>query len=171
MSDSPKTPPTSSRYQLDIRAGQSEMPAGLGKVLDILSNTPPARAMPADPSLAAGLQVGNLFADALPPLDGERFEPLHQQAGLLIERIISSARIAQQEYIQTQDEWVLLLQGEATLEVAGQNVALHAGDYLLIPAQTPHTVRRVSEGALWLAIHCAAPAAGGFSAGTWPAGG
>ncbi|WP_348946155.1 cupin domain-containing protein [Chitinibacter sp. FCG-7] len=153
MSDHPKTSSAHSRYQLDTRAGQEQMPAGLGKVLEILTNTQPERAMPADPPATVRWPMGNLFADAQPPQDGERFEPLHQQAGLLIERIVSSARIAQQEYIQTQDEWVLLLQGEATLEVAGQEITLRTGDYLLIPAQTPHTVRRVSEGALWLAVH------------------
>jgi cupin 2 domain-containing protein len=37
--------------------------------------------------------------------------------------------------------------------VAGREVALKAGDYLFLPARTPHTVRQVSDGALWLAVH------------------
>ncbi|MEJ2795117.1 cupin domain-containing protein [Iodobacter sp. LRB] len=95
----------------------------------------------------------NIFYESSPPATGERFEPLHTQPGLLIERIISSPRIAHTEYIQPQDEWVLLLQGEARLDVAGKTVALHSGDYLFIPAQTPHTVLEVSDGAIWLAVH------------------
>ena len=34
---------------------------------------------------------GNLYENALPPAQGERFEPLLQHRNLVIERIISSA--------------------------------------------------------------------------------
>jgi cupin 2 domain-containing protein len=97
--------------------------------------------------------TGNLYANATPPLDGERFEELLVHKGLVIERIVSSAKIASQEYMQDQDEWVVLLQGEATLSVAASHVALKAGDYLFLPSMTPHTVLTVSDGALWLAVH------------------
>ena len=58
-----------------------------------------------------------------------------------------------QEYVQPQDEWVLLVQGEARLKVDGVVTPLLAGDYLFLPAGTPHTVECVSAGAIWLAIH------------------
>lgn len=99
------------------------------------------------------MRTGNLYADADPPADGERFETLLGHRNLVVERIVSSARIAPSEYVQTQDEWVAMIQGEATLEVAGASVELRSGDYVFLPAGTPHSVRRVSEGALWLAIH------------------
>lgn len=99
------------------------------------------------------MQTGNLFADAQPPAQGERFEALLSHKNLVIERIVSSADITPTQYVQTQDEWVAMIQGEATLEVAGTLVELRTGDYLFLPAGTPHTVRRVSEGALWLAVH------------------
>lgn len=99
------------------------------------------------------MRTGNLFADAAPPPEGERFEPLLALRNLLVERIVSSAAVAPGEYVQTQDEWVALLRGEATLRVAGEAVPLAAGDHLFLPAGTPHTVERVSEGALWLAVH------------------
>lgn len=95
----------------------------------------------------------NLFAHAEPPSQGERFETLLAHKGLVIERIVSSSKIASQEYVQEQDEWVLLLQGEAALEVEGRELLLKAGDYVFLPSRTRHTVLRVSEGALWLAIH------------------
>ena len=95
----------------------------------------------------------NLFADATPPAQGERFETLLSRRGVVIERIVSSSRIAHERYVQAHDEWVALLQGEATLDVDGQPIELTAGGYVFLPAQTPHTVLRVSEGALWLAIH------------------
>ena len=99
------------------------------------------------------MRTGNLFVDAEAPAKGERFEALLTHKNLVIKRIVSSAAIAPTEYAQDQDEWVAMIQGEATLEVAGTPHELHSGDYLFLPAGTPHTVRRVSEGALWLAVH------------------
>jgi len=107
------------------------------------------------------MRVGNLFTDAASPLEGERFDTLLRHKNLVVERIVSSAAIAAQEYVQTQDEWVLLVQGEAVLQVAGEAVSLKSGDYLFLPAGVPHAVLRTSSGALWLAVHLhpeAAPA-------------
>jgi cupin 2 domain-containing protein len=97
--------------------------------------------------------MGNLYEDALPPQQGERFDTLLSHKGLVIERIVSTSKIASQEYVQEQDEWVLLLTGDALLDVAGRQVPLRAGDYLFLPSRTPHTVLRVSDSALWLAVH------------------
>lgn len=97
--------------------------------------------------------MGNLYENALPPATGERFDTLLSHRGLVIERIVSTSRIASQAYVQEQDEWVVLLQGEARLDVAGRELALRAGDYLFLPSRTPHTVLQVSDGALWLAVH------------------
>jgi len=97
--------------------------------------------------------TGNLFADAAAPAEGERFETLLARHNLVIERIVSSAGITPHDCVQPQDEWVALLRGEAALEVAGETVALAPGDYLFLPAGTPHKVRQASEGALWLAVH------------------
>lgn len=99
------------------------------------------------------MRIGNLFADAAPPLEGERFETVLSQGNLVLERIVSSAAIVPRESVQSQDEWVVLLQGEAVLDVAGESVVLATGDHLFLPAGTPHTVERVSQGAIWLAVH------------------
>ena len=61
--------------------------------------------------------------------------------------------------MQAQDEWVVLLRGEATLEVAGEAVELSTGDYIFLPSGTAHTVKSASESALWLAVHLHGPAA------------
>lgn len=97
--------------------------------------------------------TGNLYADGTPPAVGERFDTLLAHRQLVIERIVSSARITPGEYVQAQDEWVVLLQGEATLNVAGTPLTLSSGDHVFLPAGTPHTVHQVSEGAMWLAVH------------------
>jgi cupin 2 domain-containing protein len=88
-----------------------------------------------------------------PPTTGERFEALLQCRNLVIERISSSAVIAPNQYIQTQDEWVLLVQGTAEIEIDGKTESLKSGDYFFLPANSPHSVKKVSDGALWLAIH------------------
>ena len=97
--------------------------------------------------------MGNLYKDVLPPEKGERFDTLLSHQGLVIERIVSTSKIESRQYAQEQDEWVVLLTGDAVLDVAGREVALRAGDYLFLPARTPHTVLRVSDGAMWLAVH------------------
>ena len=99
------------------------------------------------------MPIGNLLADAKPPPEGERFDELLRHRNLVVERIVSSASITPQEYVQPQDEWVLLVQGEAVLRVDGVSIPLKAGDYLFLPAGTPHTVEKTSEGAMWLAVH------------------
>jgi cupin 2 domain-containing protein len=100
---------------------------------------------------------GNIFDNAAPPPVGENFEPLLSVGSLVIERILSSAKIVSTEYRQAQHEWVLLLRGEASLSIAGEFVAMKAGDYVFLEAGTPHTVLAVSDGALWLGVHLHPP--------------
>lgn len=99
------------------------------------------------------MQTENVWADADPPPEGECFTTLLEHNNLVIERIVSSAATAPSESVQSQDEWVVLLKGTAVLKVDGKTVALGSGDYLFLPAGVPHTVERVSQGALWLAVH------------------
>lgn len=105
------------------------------------------------------LLTGNLFANSAPLSEGERFETLLSHDNVVIERIVSSSHITPTEYVQPQDEWVVLLKGEAVLEVAGDLHELKAGDYLFLPSGTPHTVRQASDGSLWLAVHIHDPRA------------
>ena len=96
---------------------------------------------------------GNLFEDTAPRAQGERVETLLQHKNLVIERIISSAATNPTALVQEQDEWVLLVQGTAVLDIDGAAKSLKAGDCVFLPAKTPHTVKQVSAGALWLAVH------------------
>ncbi|MBK5963356.1 cupin [Thiocystis minor] len=99
--------------------------------------------------------AGNLFADLPQVVEGEVFEDLLRCRNLQIERIVSSDSPDSGQYDQTQDEWVCLLQGEATLWIAGEEVTLRAGDYRFIPARTSHRVLKTSREpcCLWLAVH------------------
>lgn len=105
------------------------------------------------PEFITTAQTGNLFSGTEAPTEGERFETLLAHDNLVVERIVSSTSAAQKEYVQPQDEWVVLLRGEASLEIAGNSVSLRTGDYLFLPAHTPHRVSSVTDGALWLAVH------------------
>ncbi|MFO0745012.1 MAG: cupin domain-containing protein [Myxococcota bacterium] len=95
----------------------------------------------------------NLFDRSSAPATGERFEVLARLSAVLVERVVSSGSPNPDVYDQVHDEWVVLLRGEATIEVAGTPVELQAGDTLLLPMHTPHRVVATSEGALWLAVH------------------
>ena len=103
--------------------------------------------------MRSGAPDGNLFLASEAPAEGERFEPLLIHRNLVVERIVSSATITPQEAVQEQDEWVVLLRGKAVVEVGDEAVTLTEGDHLFLPAGAPHTVRSVSAGALWLAVH------------------
>jgi cupin 2 domain-containing protein len=102
--------------------------------------------------------TGNIFD--LPPnlSEEELFEPLIQTDRMSIERIISTGQITAvgDWYDQSQDEWVILLQGEAELVYKdGSSISLKAGDYLFIPAHHQHRVIYTSSEppCIWLAIH------------------
>lgn len=97
----------------------------------------------------------NLFKPT--PMNGhaELFETLLKCRNVTIERIQSPAMTRSERLTQEQDEWVSLLQGEATLEMGGEIVDLHCGETLFIPGGTAHQVLRTSRDPLciWLAVH------------------
>ena len=102
--------------------------------------------------------TGNLFA--LPALtgDGERFDTLLSGDGVRIERILSTGQTTPpgQWYDQQDDEWVVLLQGEAEIGFDdGSRRRLAAGDPLFIPAHQRHRVEYTSATppCIWLAVH------------------
>jgi len=74
-----------------------------------------------------------------------------------IERIISHGQISNKWYDQQEDEWVVLLQGNATLifEEEQQKISMEKGSYLFIPAHKKHKVTFTSKQppCIWLAIY------------------
>ena len=101
----------------------------------------------------------NIFANIPEQLTIELFECIIKKDNILVERIVSNGHVtpAGQWYDQRGDEWVILLQGQATLlfEKNQQLVKLSPGDYLLIPAHTRHRVEWTLPdfNTIWLAIH------------------
>lgn len=95
---------------------------------------------------------GNLL-EYEPARAAELFESLLRTDRVHIERIVSHPPLEPTDYLQSHDEWIMVAQGAATLVMAGQTHQLKAGDWLLIPGGTAHTLVDVSETTVWLAIH------------------
>lgn len=101
----------------------------------------------------------NIFTDIPADLPEELFECIVKRENVHIERIVSKGNITptDQWYDQNWDEWVLLLQGQATIlyEKDMQSITLSIGDYLLIPAHTKHRVEWTApeHHTIWLAVH------------------
>jgi cupin 2 domain-containing protein len=69
----------------------------------------------------------------------------------------SSPHTVSERYVQEQDEWILILQGQAKLRLDDDQLHLVEADSLLIPANPLHQVIGTSSDSLciWLAIHMA----------------
>ena len=101
---------------------------------------------------------GNLF-DGIPgELSNELIQPLVSRPGVRVERIVSYGQASEEGfwYDQEEHEWVIVLQGTATLQLAAQNDLIHLGpgDWLEIPAHQRHRVESTAAGehTIWLAV-------------------
>lgn len=89
--------------------------------------------------------------------DEEQVDKLWEGTDCRIERIISCGQVSPPGfwYEQPEDEWVLLLQGQAVIGYFdGSRSELQTGDYLLIPAGLKHRVEYTSQEpfCIWLAV-------------------
>jgi mannose-6-phosphate isomerase-like protein (cupin superfamily) len=87
------------------------------------------------------------------PAVGEREDMLWEGASARVEHIVSGRLEAPVDYDQDDDEWVLVLAGSAEIEIHDEVLDLAAGDWLLLPARTPHRLLSVEPGTRWLALH------------------
>jgi len=92
-------------------------------------------------------------------LPDELFTPLLETGQFKVERIVSRGHHSPEDqwYDQTQDEWVLLLQGAAKIVIKepSQTIHLKPGDHWLLPAHCQHRVdwTPTDQDTIWLAIH------------------
>jgi len=102
-------------------------------------------------------KMPNLYADLLPDAGAEQFAELLSRPGLRIERIVSTGQASPPGfwYDQPQAEWVLLLQGEASLAFEDEPAPrlLKAGDFVDIAAHRRHRVESTAVPTVWLAVH------------------
>jgi cupin 2 domain-containing protein len=57
------------------------------------------------------------------------------------------------DYLQQEDEWALVVSGSARLEVGGGTLELAPGDWVWLPAGTPHRLLRTEQGTCWVTVH------------------
>ncbi|MDD5405458.1 MAG: cupin domain-containing protein [Sulfurovaceae bacterium] len=94
----------------------------------------------------------NFFDYAIPKND-EDFTTLLEHKNIKIVRIVSSDDLEHKVYTQKEDEWVVILEGKATIIVDNKSNVLNKGETLFIPSNTPHKIIDVINGTLWLAVH------------------
>jgi cupin 2 domain-containing protein len=101
----------------------------------------------------------NFFSTPGENASREEFLTLHESDGLKIERITSHGQASPDGfwYDQSNDEWVMLVQGDAILEFEdGRRLELRAGDCQFIAKHVRHRVAHTSMDTLWLAVHSGA---------------
>jgi cupin 2 domain-containing protein len=99
----------------------------------------------------------NLFRN-LPELSGsaEKSLSLFENPSVKIERIASRSYSSPSGfwYDQDEDEWVMVMRGEAVLEFeGGELVRMKEGDYVTIPRHVKHRVQQTDPNTIWLAVH------------------
>jgi cupin 2 domain-containing protein len=112
------------------------------------------------PSSPDPIAFVNLFDDIPLDLPEEHLDKVCELGGgqVRIERIVSHGHASPDEfwYDQDQDEWVLLLRGEARLRFAHreQAIVLRPGDSILLPAHCRHRVDWTTpdQETIWLAV-------------------
>jgi cupin 2 domain-containing protein len=101
----------------------------------------------------------NLFQAIPTPLTEEWFQEIARGNHAVVERIVSQGHQSPSGfwYDQSWDEWVVVLEGRAGLEVWGQDevVTLEKGDHLTLHAHVKHRVAwtAADRQTVWLAVH------------------
>lgn len=82
----------------------------------------------------------------------EIIDCLYRGAALRIERIVSDGQ-SSEVYDQDEDEWAMVLEGEARLWIEGQaELRLKKGDHVFLAAHQRHQVLETSRPCLWLCV-------------------
>ncbi|PCJ62619.1 MAG: cupin [Planctomycetota bacterium] len=104
------------------------------------------------------LKLKNIFENIPENLEDENFEKIIRSENVVIERIVSKGHTSPENgwYDQEQNEWVLLLKGQAKILFStDETLELKEGDYVLIPAHKKHKVIWTDPAteSIWLAVH------------------
>jgi cupin 2 domain-containing protein len=98
----------------------------------------------------------NLFANIPQTISEEVFQIILLSEHLKIERIISKGQKSAKDfwYDQDENEWIVVIKGEARLQFQDKTLVLKPGDHINIPAHEKHRVDWTTpdEETIWLAI-------------------
>ncbi|MDD2426686.1 MAG: cupin domain-containing protein [Eubacteriales bacterium] len=99
-------------------------------------------------------QLTNIFQRLPDASRFERDEDLLSKSSVRITRILSQGQTSV-VYDQDDDEWVIVLVGEAEItfpDEHGHTIALSSGDFFHLEAGRRHKVTRTSDPCLWLCV-------------------
>ncbi|WP_437187033.1 cupin domain-containing protein [Planctomicrobium sp. SH668] len=102
--------------------------------------------------------VENIFKQIPSKIQAELTQNLLQSGNIRIERIISEGHASPPAfwYDQEDAEWVIVLQGEARLDIEGspESIPLGVGDHYFLPAHCRHRVSWTSPDVqtIWLVV-------------------
>lgn len=99
---------------------------------------------------------GNIFNDIKIDKENEQFIDLLKHENVRIEKIVSNGQCSPIDfwYEQDENEFVILLKGEAILEFENEDVHLKEGDFINISSKQKHRVKYTSKNSttIWLAV-------------------
>ena len=103
------------------------------------------------------MKKSNILKNIPTKIPNELFEEILSKNSIKIERIISKGHITPKDewYNQENNEWVIVLQGEAILSFEdSDDVLLKSGDYINILAHTKHRVSWTipNKETIWLVV-------------------
>lgn len=96
---------------------------------------------------------GRLLPPTEAPSAGEKNEEIARLSGAVVQHILSGALASPLDYDQDHDEWVVVLNGGAVLEVGDERLDLIAGDWVLLRAHMTHRLIDTLPETSWLAVH------------------
>jgi cupin 2 domain-containing protein len=97
--------------------------------------------------------MNNIYDYTLPKIDNEYFYTQLLCKNVEIKTIVSNTLSTPQTFVQKCDEWVVVLQGCAKIEMDGVVYKLTKGKSLFIPAHKQHTVLKTKKVVVWLAVY------------------
>jgi cupin 2 domain-containing protein len=100
---------------------------------------------------------GRLAPAGAAPAAGEQVIRLADLRHAAVDQIQSGRLAGPVDYCQDEDEWVVVLHGAATLTVESEQLELGPGDWVLLPARTPHRLVETDPGTSWLTVTSPAP--------------
>ena len=101
----------------------------------------------------SSLSRGRLRGSEDVPSSGEDHRELLRGDGFSLVEILTGHVETPMGFVGTQDEWVVVLEGRARLDIAGREVVLESGDWVVIPTGRPHEILEVEPATRWLALH------------------
>jgi mannose-6-phosphate isomerase-like protein (cupin superfamily) len=101
---------------------------------------------------------GRLQPPRAAPTTGEHIHRLADLDHAAVDQILSGRLEGPVDYCQDEDEWVVVVHGGATLDVEGERLDLGPGDWVCLPARTPHRLVQTQPGTSWVTVTSPPPA-------------